>query len=106
MGKMLRMAGILEPALVKAAQQCNELIGTGVLTTEQGMIALKSCERNNFALDQAFNELGWDQTPLKAFGAVAESPPPKPHGLAAESIETKTLEAAPLMMDLQSGQHP
>ena len=73
MGKMLLMAGILEPALVKAAQQCNELIGTGVLTTEQGMIALKSCERNSFGLDQAFIELGWDTSPLKAVGAVPES---------------------------------
>ena len=108
MGKMLNMAGILDPQLIKSAQQCNELIGTGVLTTEQGMIALKNCERNNFALDYAFSELGWDTSPLKAFGEVVIATAPSRPTPPSESFETQTLEAVPALMQsmISTEQHP
>ncbi|CAN5342883.1 hypothetical protein BH10CYA1_BH10CYA1_16440 [soil metagenome] len=72
MASMLRMSGVMEKSLVDAAEKCNDLIGAGVLNHEQGMIVLKNCERNNFTLEQAFNELGWNTAPLRADPGVPE----------------------------------
>ncbi len=60
MGKMLMLSGKLEQPLLTAALSCNDLITQGYLKSEQGIIAIGVCHKNNCSLDSAFLELGWN----------------------------------------------
>jgi hypothetical protein len=95
MGKMLSLSGVMEQFLIDAAQKCNDLITAGVLNHEQGMIVLKSCERNQFTLEQAFAELGWNTAPLRANPdipeALLDAPEPKAKDVQDETDTTMQL---------------
>ncbi len=96
MANMLRLSGVMNSELVDAAEKCNDLICSGVLNHEQGMIVLKNCERNNFTLEQAFNELGWNTAPLRADPGVPEAllDTPKPSMNEAVTDTTAQLSEA------------
>ncbi|MBS2000244.1 MAG: hypothetical protein JST44_01990 [Cyanobacteria bacterium SZAS LIN-5] len=99
MAKMLRLSGVMDSALVDAAEKCNDLITSGVLNHEQGMIVLKNCERNNFTLEQAFNELGWNTAPLRADPGVPEALIETPEPRTAETPTDTTAQ----MLEAQAG---
>ena len=96
MGKMLSLSGVMEQSLIDAAQKCNDLITSGVLNHEQGMIVLKSCERNQFTLEQAFGELGWNTSPLRANPDVPEAllAAPEPQAQDSEQVTDTTMQLA------------
>jgi len=62
MGKMLLLAGILEPKLLKSALEANRLLGEGTLKSEQAIMALQFCQQNDMTLDEAFTALEWRLT--------------------------------------------
>ncbi|HEY9773408.1 MAG TPA: hypothetical protein V6C81_06325 [Planktothrix sp.] len=111
MGRMLVHAEILAAPIVLIAQQSNDLICQGYLNTEQGIMALKTCQASDCSLDDVFSQLNWDKHPLESVrhldkhhpvaafeAAVSAASPPEetlavaPHLVAAE---TSTESATP-----------
>jgi len=65
MGRMLVLSGILDQSIVSIAQKSSELIARGILNTEQGLMAIKTCKGSGISLDEAFTQFNWDKQSLK-----------------------------------------
>lgn len=73
MGKMLMLSGKMEEPLLLAALYCNDLITLGYLKTEQAIIAIGVCHKNNCSVESAFQQLGWNLS-----GGPITGPEPQP----------------------------
>jgi len=67
MGQMLLMTSALDQHLLATALKCSDLMGQGILKTEQAVIALGICWKSKISIEDAFKQLGWNQSILRSF---------------------------------------